>query len=105
MFSGVVGIDHRRFEIEPRAFVRDLDDQALGVDFGAHVDVLGRIVAVAAQDGVGQRLGERDGDVEHELPLPVGQLDALAAHQLDDVLDVPNVVRDVEFDDPRRASP
>jgi hypothetical protein len=34
------------------------------------------------------------------LALPVRELDALAAHQLDDVLDVANVVGDVEFDDP-----
>jgi hypothetical protein len=68
------------------------------------VDVLGRIVAVAAQDGVGQRLGERDGDVEHQLSLAVGELEALAAHQFYDVFDVSNVVRDIEFDDPRRVA-
>jgi hypothetical protein len=33
--------------------------------------------------------------------LAVRQLDALPAHQLDDVLDVADVVGDIEFDDPR----
>jgi hypothetical protein len=35
------------------------------------------------------------------LSLAVGELDALAAHQFYDVLDVSNVVGDIEFDDPR----
>src|SRR5215467_13045322 len=63
--------------------------------------MLGGIVAVAAEDRVRQRFGQRDRNVEHQLALTVRELDALAAHELHDVLDVSNVVGDVEFDDPR----
>jgi hypothetical protein len=38
------------------------------------------------------------------LSLAVGELEALAAHQFYDVFDVSNVVRDIEFDDPRRVA-
>src|ERR1051326_5385404 len=64
--------------------------------------VLGRVVAVAAQDGVRERLGERDRNVEHELALAVRELETLAAHQLDDVLDVADIVGNIDFDHPGR---
>ena len=64
------------------------------------MDVLRGIVAVAAQNRVGQRLGQRDGHVEHDLPLGEGHDLALVADQLDDVLDEADVARNVELDDP-----
>jgi hypothetical protein len=97
--AGRGGIDQRRVEIESRTLVRDLDDQPKTIDLGANVDVLRGVVEVAAEDRVGQRLGERDGDVEHDLALCVVQLFALAADEFNDTLDETDVAGDVDFYD------
>jgi hypothetical protein len=62
--------------------------------------MLGRVVAVTAEDRVGERFGQGDRDIQHELALPVSHDLAFAAHQLDDFFDVPDVVRDFDVDDP-----
>ena len=56
------------------------------------------ILAVAAEDRVRERFGERDGDVQRQLARRVGKLRALPRDHLDDVLDVADVARDLELD-------
>src|SRR6185437_9189381 len=75
-------IGHGVVEIEAGSLVHDFDDESLGIDERPNVHVLRRVVSVSAQDGVGERLRERDGDVEHDLASPEIHLLAFTAHEL-----------------------
>jgi hypothetical protein len=61
--------------------------------------VFRRVVEVAAQDCVGQRLREGDGNIEHDLSLREVHLFALAAHEFDHALDQTDVAGNVDFYD------
>ena len=94
------GIDDRRVEVEAFALVTDLEDQTLAIDFGADVDVFRRIVAVAAQDRVGDRFGQSNGDIEGDLSLPKSHDLALVPDEFDDALDEADVAGNVELHHP-----
>lgn len=95
---GRIGV--RLIEVKTGALIANFHDESSCIDFGADVNVFGRIVSVAAQDGIRQCFAERDGHVEHDLPLGEIHDLALATDQLDDVLDEPDIARNVELDDP-----
>ena len=90
------GIPRVRLHVEAVTLVLDVDDQLARVDGEADEDTLGRVLVVAAQDGVGECLAEGDRDVEGELPGVVRELGARMAHELDDALDVRDVARDLD---------
>jgi hypothetical protein len=86
-------------EVEADSFVDDFDDELLRVDSRVNVDLLGGILLVSPEDGVRQRFGESNGNIERDLPFAEGHDLAFATDQLDNALNVTNVARDVDVDD------
>src|SRR5688572_24225171 len=86
-------------DVEPVAFVDDLDDEAVDVDASVHPNTLERVERVAVQNRVRQRLCESNGYVEHEMPMREAHQFALASNDLYDAFDLTNVARNIQLDD------
>ena len=93
------GIHRARREIEARPFVGDLDDEMDVRDTGVHADALARMLGIAVQDGVGQRLGEGHGNVEPQLMFAKLHQFTLAADELHYSLDLADVAGDFQLHD------
>lgn len=85
------GIANAFFQVEAAAFVDYVDDDPLGIGVGAHVYGLLRVGQVAVEDGIGERLGQSDRDVERALPVGIRQFAALPLHQCHDALNETHV--------------
>ena len=67
-FPGSVGSMQAFLEIEAESLVEHLENEALLRARRPHLHVRAGPLSIAAQDGVGERFGERDGNVEAGLP-------------------------------------
>ena len=88
--------DGRR--IEPGAVVCDMKVQGIGQAFGAYFDRARRVLAVAVQDGIGQRFGERDPQSESNTGRSIPAREAVARDQLHRLLDERHIAGDPQGD-------
>src|SRR5687767_3595860 len=93
-------VGSHRGEVESRAFVHDVEDELVIVDHRANADVSRAVVPVAAQDGVRDRLRERNTHVQRAFVGRNGKLATLPGRELYHAFDVPDVAwyLDVESD-------
>ena len=91
-------IFHTSGKIETGALVHDFHDEAVAVDIAADLDMLGGGLAIPAEDGVGECLGERHREVQRGLPTVVPELCTLAGDHFDHVLYVAHVARYLDFE-------
>src|SRR5215472_12617341 len=84
---GCRGIHACCFDIEASSFVLDLDDEPFVSHFGADMDVLRGVVAIAAENGVGNSFGDRDWYVQSDLAGGEPHDLTFASDELHDALD------------------
>jgi hypothetical protein len=93
------GIDARCLDIEAGSLVLDLDDEPFMSHFRANVNVLRGVVAIAAENGVGNSFRECDWYVQPDLAGGEPHDLTLASHELHDSLDEADVARNLDLDD------